>query len=239
MVMGIPGAGKTRLAADYVARGYVRLNRDERGGSLGGIARALDERLESGERRIVLDNTYLTRAARSHVIEVAARHGTARYSPPTVGISRATGTVAARLALPGGASVVTRHQELFIDEHPWSLQTSHYPMGLVERGAIRLLDAADVDEGILVHLEQTLGLTQIGYTDQILIRPPRENEVRFFRGLADGRSPIAVLLRTAFTAGTDRPEPYRLTETRFPAERTQFVIHEGQVPDRLAAAVEA
>ena len=75
MVMGIPGAGKTRLAADYVARGYVRLNRDERGGSLGDIARALDERLESGERRIVLDNTYLTRAARSHVIEVAARHG--------------------------------------------------------------------------------------------------------------------------------------------------------------------
>src|ERR1700744_4281090 len=48
--------------------------------------------------------------------EGAGRHGTARYSPPTVGISRATGTVAARLALLGGASVVTRHQELFIDE---------------------------------------------------------------------------------------------------------------------------
>ena len=34
MVMGIPGAGKTRLAAGYVQRGYTRLNRDERGGSL-------------------------------------------------------------------------------------------------------------------------------------------------------------------------------------------------------------
>jgi aryl-alcohol dehydrogenase-like predicted oxidoreductase len=77
MVMGIPGAGKTRLAADYTARGYVRLNRDERGGSLREIADALDERLRGGERRIVLDNTYLTRAARSHVIEVAARHGAA------------------------------------------------------------------------------------------------------------------------------------------------------------------
>jgi aryl-alcohol dehydrogenase-like predicted oxidoreductase/predicted kinase len=75
MVMGIPGAGKTRLARDHVARGYDRLNRDERGGSLRDVAQALDERLSSGVRRIVLDNTYLTRAARSHVIETAGGHG--------------------------------------------------------------------------------------------------------------------------------------------------------------------
>ncbi len=75
MIMGIPGAGKTRLAREYVARGYERLNRDERGGSLREIADALDERLGSGARRLVLDNTYLTRAVRSHVIETAGRHG--------------------------------------------------------------------------------------------------------------------------------------------------------------------
>ena len=73
--MGIPGAGKSRVAQGYVARGYHRLNRDERGGSLRGIAEALDDRLLSGARRVVLDNTYLTRAARSHVLETAARHG--------------------------------------------------------------------------------------------------------------------------------------------------------------------
>ena len=75
VVMGIPGAGKSRLAADYAARGFVRLNRDERGGSLRGIADALDEALGDGAQRVVLDNTYLTRAARSHVLDVAARHG--------------------------------------------------------------------------------------------------------------------------------------------------------------------
>jgi aryl-alcohol dehydrogenase-like predicted oxidoreductase len=75
VVMGIPGAGKSRLAADYVARGFVRLNRDGRGGSLRGIAEALDEALGDGARRLVLDNTYLTRAIRSHVLDVAARHG--------------------------------------------------------------------------------------------------------------------------------------------------------------------
>jgi aryl-alcohol dehydrogenase-like predicted oxidoreductase/predicted kinase len=77
MVMGIPGAGKTRLAREYVSRGYERLNRDERGGSLHQIADALDERLAAGAREIVLDNTYLTRAARSHVIDTAVRHGAA------------------------------------------------------------------------------------------------------------------------------------------------------------------
>ena len=75
VVMGIPGAGKSRVAGEHVARGYVRLNRDERGGSLADIAHALDEALASGSREVVLDNTYLTRAVRSHVVETAARHG--------------------------------------------------------------------------------------------------------------------------------------------------------------------
>ena len=74
LVMGIPGAGKSRVAEEYVARDYLRLNRDERGGSLRDLADVLDAQLASGIRRIVLDNTYLTRAARSYVIDAARRH---------------------------------------------------------------------------------------------------------------------------------------------------------------------
>jgi aryl-alcohol dehydrogenase-like predicted oxidoreductase len=74
VVLGVPGAGKSRHAEDYVARGYVRLNRDERGGSIRQLTQALDDALSSGVRRIVLDNTYLTRATRSHVLETAARN---------------------------------------------------------------------------------------------------------------------------------------------------------------------
>jgi diketogulonate reductase-like aldo/keto reductase/predicted kinase len=77
IVMGIPGAGKSRLAAEYVERGFVRLNRDERGGSLRALAAELDEQLAAGVRRAVLDNTYLTRAARSRVVETAERHSLA------------------------------------------------------------------------------------------------------------------------------------------------------------------
>ena len=74
LVMGIPGAGKSLVASDYVARGYVRLNRDDRGGALRELADALEAELASGARNVVLDNTYLSRAARSHVIETASRH---------------------------------------------------------------------------------------------------------------------------------------------------------------------
>ncbi len=75
MVMGIPGAGKSRAAQEYVAGGYQRLNRDERGGTLQGIVDALEVGLSSGARHFVLDNTYLTRASRSYVLETASRHG--------------------------------------------------------------------------------------------------------------------------------------------------------------------
>jgi aryl-alcohol dehydrogenase-like predicted oxidoreductase len=74
LVIGIPGAGKSRIAAEYVARGYLRLNRDERGGGLRELADALDEELSSGVQRVVLDNTFLSRATRNHVIEAASRH---------------------------------------------------------------------------------------------------------------------------------------------------------------------
>ena len=42
MIMGLPGAGKTTLAETYVTRGYLRLNRDEAGGSLNALVPALE-----------------------------------------------------------------------------------------------------------------------------------------------------------------------------------------------------
>jgi aryl-alcohol dehydrogenase-like predicted oxidoreductase len=77
LVIGVQGAGKSRLASKLVDRGYLRLNRDERGGSLDEVADALDAALAAGSREVVLDNTYLTRASRSHVLEAAAGHGVA------------------------------------------------------------------------------------------------------------------------------------------------------------------
>lgn len=75
LLMGIQGAGKSELVADYVAHGYRRLNRDEAGGRLDDLAPRLETQLAEGQRRVVLDNTYPSRASRAAVIAVARRQG--------------------------------------------------------------------------------------------------------------------------------------------------------------------
>ncbi|MGK3961525.1 aldo/keto reductase [Sorangium sp. So ce118] len=75
VVMGIQGAGKSSEIARYTARGYARLNRDELGGTLDGVVKKLGELLSSGQTRVVLDNTYGTRASRYAVLRMAHAHG--------------------------------------------------------------------------------------------------------------------------------------------------------------------
>lgn len=75
LMMGVPGAGKSRVAEALAAEGYERLNRDSLGGTLRGIAKRLDEGLAAGGTRFVLDNTYVTRATRNDVLRIAERHG--------------------------------------------------------------------------------------------------------------------------------------------------------------------
>jgi aryl-alcohol dehydrogenase-like predicted oxidoreductase/predicted kinase len=75
LVMGLPAAGKSTVAEDLVRDGYARLNRDQTGGRLAGLLPLLDRTLAAGQRRIVLDNTYGSRAVRNAVIETAWAHG--------------------------------------------------------------------------------------------------------------------------------------------------------------------
>jgi aryl-alcohol dehydrogenase-like predicted oxidoreductase/histidinol phosphatase-like enzyme len=75
LVTGLPGAGKSTVAQELVAQGYLRLNRDEAGGRLADLLPALSRALSEGQHRVVLDNTYGSRAARNAVIETAWAHG--------------------------------------------------------------------------------------------------------------------------------------------------------------------
>lgn len=75
LVMGMPAAGKSGIAHEFLELGYERLNRDQRGGSLSGLVEVLDQGLAAGRRRWVLDNTYPARKQRSEVIECAWQHG--------------------------------------------------------------------------------------------------------------------------------------------------------------------
>jgi aryl-alcohol dehydrogenase-like predicted oxidoreductase len=98
IIVGMPAAGKTTLALDYAARGYLRLNRDERGGSLVELARVLDRELAAGATHIVLDNTYGTRASRAPVVEVAKRHDVpVRCLVATTSLEQAQANAVARM----------------------------------------------------------------------------------------------------------------------------------------------
>ena len=71
LIMGLPGAGKSTAAGTFVEQGYVRLNRDDAGGSLRGLLPELERLVAEGSTRIVLDNTYMSRASRARVVQAA------------------------------------------------------------------------------------------------------------------------------------------------------------------------
>ena len=52
--------------------------------------------------------------------EVKARHRTADASEPRVEVKKASGYVADRLQVSDGTNVISRHQERYIDDQPWS-----------------------------------------------------------------------------------------------------------------------
>src|SRR5215471_13895498 len=86
--------------------------------------------------------------------EVTARLRRPNASPPDVGIHQAGIAIpnTGELQLPAGTAVVSRHQQRFIDDIPWSLQTSFYPMSLVQEGASQLIQVDNIDEGTVVYL---------------------------------------------------------------------------------------
>jgi GntR family transcriptional regulator len=150
----------------------------------------------------------------------------ASISTPKVGVQSAPKVIAARLRVAPGTQVVSRHQERFIDDFPWSLQTSFYPLEFVTRGATQLLMAEDIEEGAVRYLGAKLGLSQIGYRDWITARTCDSNEQAFFRIPHD--STVFEIFRTAFDeTGT----PLRVTVTVFPTDRNQFIINVGEVPE--------
>lgn len=75
LIMGLPGAGKSTAARAFVEEGYARLNRDDAGGTLRGLLPDLQRLVQDGASRIVLDNTYMSRASRARVVQAAKAAG--------------------------------------------------------------------------------------------------------------------------------------------------------------------
>jgi GntR family transcriptional regulator len=167
--------------------------------------------------------------------EVTAKRRRPTTTDPRVEIQQSAGVVADALEVDPGTTVVSRHQQRYIDDIPFSLQTSFYPLSLVTRGADRLIQAPDIPEGTVAYLRKQLGLDQVGYRDKITVRPPDSNETAFFKLPDDGRVAVFEVRRTAFDQGG---QPFRLTVSVYPTDRNQFTINVGQVPEELPEHIE-
>lgn len=159
--------------------------------------------------------------------EVSEEHREPTTSDPDVRLQTAGSEIAARLRVAEGTPLISRNQQRFIDGTLWSLQTSFYPRQFALKGAERLLDDQDIEEGTVKYLEESMGLKQIGYRDWITVRAPDLNEIALFRLPPDGRVQMFEIFRTAFDQnGT----PIRVTVTVFPTDRNQFIVNVGDVP---------
>lgn len=136
--------------------------------------------------------------------------------------------VAARLAVDQGTEVISRHEQRKIGRTPYSLQTSFYPVEFAERGADRLRSSKNIEEGAVQYLREKLGIKQVGYRDWITVRVPNAIEADFFKVPTDGRIAMFEIFRTAFDGNGN---PIRLTVTVLPADRNQFTVNVGDVPD--------
>jgi GntR family transcriptional regulator len=166
----------------------------------------------------------------AYISEVGASRREAGVSTPKIEIQQAAGSLAANeLRLSDGESYLSRHQERYIDGTPWSLQTTFYPMSLVDKGATDLILAKDIEDGAVGHIERKLGIKETGWRDRITVRRPDARESVFFKLPDDGRIAVFELIRTSFD---NEDNPLRVTITTYPADRNEFVVISGQVPDR-------
>ncbi len=166
-----------------------------------------------------------------YIREVVAKRRTPRASDVRVEIRSADPRMAAELQLAEGDTLISRHQQRYIDETSWSLQTSFYPMWLIEQGATRLMQASNIGEGTVDYLKEAIGAEQAGWRDTLTVRAPDAIETGFFRLPADGRVSVIETRRTAFDK---RGRPVRLTVSVYPADRNTFVINVGDIPVEVA-----
>jgi GntR family transcriptional regulator len=162
----------------------------------------------------------------AYLSEVNKEHRRAEVGLVRVEVQVPPPDVALRLRLEPKAQAVSRHQERFIDDTPWSLQTSFYPMDFITRGATELLMAQDIKGGAVRYLASTLDIRQGGQRDWITTRNPDENEQKFFELAQDAT--VFVIYRTGFD---QHKKPMRVTVTIFRADRNQFIVDSGDVPE--------
>jgi GntR family transcriptional regulator len=165
----------------------------------------------------------------AYLSEVRKTHREPTTSIPRVEVRTVSDEVAVLLDIPAESQVVSRSQDRYIDNIPWSVQTSFYLMEFITKGATKLLMALDIEEGSVAYLANEIGIRQTGYRDWITGRLATEDEQTFF-GIGHNAA-VFVDSRVAFDQDN---KPIRLTVTIFPVDRNQLVVNVGPNVPALA-----
>jgi len=143
---------------------------------------------------------------------------TVRFVVETVS---ATASVAEKLLIERGDSVIVRRTMQNIDGVPWLLINSYFPMDLA--GDTPLAQAGLIPQGSIKMLAE-LGHEVAGFADEIGARMPDTRELGFFR-LSTGM-PVIVVNRTSYS----RERPIRLTRYIYRGDRVRLAHVEGTIP---------
>jgi GntR family transcriptional regulator len=159
--------------------------------------------------------------------EVTKRSRKPETSNPRIEIQKISGPVAEELGLSMDDTIISRHQERFIDGTPWSLQTTFYPMRLIQLGATRLLQADTILPGAILYVEESLDIKRTGRRDRIKSRMPDRRETEFFALPDDGRVSVFEITQTYY----DQTRlPFVVSITTYPADRNEFIMTLGDGP---------
>lgn len=162
--------------------------------------------------------------------EVTSRGTRALFSQPRVEVQEADQLLASEL-LPEGTQVISRHQECFVDDVRWSLQTAFYPWELVAQGANRLLEAREIEAGTLSYLHDTLGIKMETWRARLAARPANETEAQLL-DISPGGTIVEIFQTYYQSSG-----PFCLTVTVYPSDRNLFQVTAGSVPSITADSV--
>ncbi|MFD4832626.1 GntR family transcriptional regulator [Streptomyces uncialis] len=136
----------------------------------------------------------------------------------------ATRDVAERLKVTIGATTVLRFCHRFVDDVPWSTQATYYPEWLVEEGP-RLTEPGDIAEGTTRYLAG-LGISQVGYFDEISTRMPTPEEARLLQ--VGAGVPVMLWTRTGYS----EHRPIRCTTTTFRGDLNRMNYEIGDLSAR-------
>ena len=111
-------------------------------------------------------------------------------------------------------------------------------MKYIDEGAPLLRSKSDIEQGVVAYLREQLGVKQVGIRDHIVVRPPDDDEARYFKLPDDGTISVIVIFRTGFASGAKGSYPFRLTINVYSADKNQFVINSGEVGEMFANPID-